>query len=581
VPAGRRATLPERDTRGAETGDSRHCAQRGIAGHERATRRTRSQDSRAQRGIAATRRERGVAGRALVCLLLCVAALLAAGCTVGPSERPPVAVRGENMPPRPSPPAPAPPPPPLPEPDPARGTLDFRGCTGGRAATDVPVPPDRALRVECAQVSVEADPGQPGLGRTRLGLLRVRLADAPADRPPLLVVGDSTAEPSALRALTLATQVPLAVLQRYTLIGLDRRGAGIDDLHCGPAIARNAFVNIDPGGDGTLPQLNALLEQARSVVQDCYLVHAGALSGYRTASTAADVEQVRTGLGVARLSALGVGDGAAALSIWARTHPQSVARLVLDSPPNPTLDEPDAAEARAGAAEAAFDAFAAACTAGPDCPLGADPRAVVGSFVERLRAQPLASTDGRRLTAGMIVSVLLAGLGEPAGWPDLATAVGTAQGGDPSLVLSRLAALLADGGGFDVTVATACNDVQRRMTPTEISELTRRWRNPYPLFGPTMAQRLLACGPWPTTATSPPPDPGTALPPVLVIGTARDPRGPLEGSRRLAGTTPGALFLSWQGAGTGAYPRTSCVTGAVNALLVDGTTPVDGTLCPP
>jgi hypothetical protein len=119
------------------------------------------------------------------------------------------------------------------------------------------------------------------------------------------------------------------------------------------------------------------------------------------------------------------------------------------------------------------------------------------------------------------------------------------------------------------------------MTPTEISELTRRWRNPYPLFGPTMAQRLLACGPWPTTATSPPPDPGTALPPVLVIGTARDPRGPLEGSRRLAGTTPGALFLSWQGAGTGAYPRTSCVTGAVNALLVDGTTPVDGTLCPP
>jgi hypothetical protein len=66
-----------------------------------------------------------------------------------------------------------------------------------------------------------------------------------------------------------------------------------------------------------------------------------------------------------------------------------------------------------------------------------------------------------------------------------------------------------------------------------------------------------------------------------VIGTAHDPRGPLDGSRRLAAALPGALFLSWQGAGTGAYPRTPCVTDAVETLLVDGALPADGTLCPP
>jgi hypothetical protein len=83
-------------------------------------------------------------------------------------------------------------------------------------------------------------------------------------------------------------------------------------------------------------------------------------------------------------------------------------------------------------------------------------------------------------------------------------------------------------------------------------------------------------------STPPPPDPGpTTLPPVLVIGIAHDPRGPQEGSRRLAGTTPDARFLSWQGSGTGAYPRTPCVTASVNALLIDGTPPADGTLCPP
>ena len=119
------------------------------------------------------------------------------------------------------------------------------------------------------------------------------------------------------------------------------------------------------------------------------------------------------------------------------------------------------------------------------------------------------------------------------------------------------------------------------MTPGEVGQLTARWGSAYPLFGSTIAQRLLTCAPWPPVNATPPPGPGTGLPPVLVIGTAHDPRGPLDGSRRLASTIPGALFVSWQGAGTGAYPRTACVNGAVDALLVDGAPPVDGTLCPP
>src|SRR6185312_6685814 len=200
-------------------------------------------------------------------LLLCVAAVLA-GCTVGPSQRPPVAVRGEHMPaPPPSAPASAPAPPPLPAPEPGFPTVEFRDCTGTLSAMQSALP-DRTLRVGCALLTVEADPAQPGLGRTRVGLMRVGLADAPADRPPLLVVGTAATEPSATGAAALAGQVPLALLQRYTLVGLDRRGAGIDDLDCGPAAARSAFVNIDPGADGAVAPLNVLLEQARLVVQD-------------------------------------------------------------------------------------------------------------------------------------------------------------------------------------------------------------------------------------------------------------------------------------------------------------------------
>ncbi len=516
--------------------------------------------------------------RALLAALLCLAAL-AAGCSVGPSTRPPVAVRGVDMPAPPSSTAPrsgAP----APEPAPQNPSIEFAPCTRDAIEPLVDPPPDRTLQADCSEIVVPADPEQPGLGVRQLGVLRVGPADAPLDRPPLLVVGDSATEPSARHAVTLAAQVPLDVLQRYTLVGLDRRGAGTDLLDCARPSARAALVDADPG-TATDAGLAALLESARAVVQECYLAQPGGISGYRTTSTAADVEQVRAQLGVPRLSAIGVGDGAAALAAWARTSPSAVGRLVLDGPPDPALDEPERAEARAKAAEAAFDTFAVACAARPDCPLGPSPRAAVAALVERLRGQPLAADDGRRLTAGAAVTALLTALGEPRDWPELAAALAAARAGDPAGLLGVVAPVAGPDGRFESMVATRCNDAKRRLTPGEVGQLAATWRGSYPVFGGTMALGLLACAPWPAITSVAPFGPANEAPPILVIGTARDPRSPLEGSRRAADGLATAQFLSWQGSGTGAYPRTPCVTAAVGELLVSGTAPRGGTLCPP
>jgi pimeloyl-ACP methyl ester carboxylesterase len=284
---------------------------------------------------------------------------------------------------------------------------------------------------------------------------------------------------------------------------------------------------------------------------------------------------------VPRLSAIGIGDGAAALAAWARTSPDSVGRLVLDGPPNPALDEPDLSDSRAAAAETAFGAFGVACTAQPDCPLGADPRATVTALVTQLRTRPLLAPDGQRLTAGALLTTLLTGLGEPRDWPALTAALAAAAAGDPVPMLTLLAPVVGPRGRYDGMLATSCNDTRRRLAPGEISDLADRWRDAYPLFGSTFAGRLLACAPWPTGGPPPPTGQAEAAPPILVIGTAADPRGPLEGSRRAAESLATARFLSWQGAGTGAYPRTACVTAVVDAMLIDGVAPESGTLCPP
>jgi hypothetical protein len=134
---------------------------------------------------------------------------------------------------------------------------------------------------------------------------------------------------------------------------------------------------------------------------------------------------------------------------------------------------------------------------------------------------------------------------------------------------------------FQVENSTSCNDSQRRLAPGEIGDVAQRWTTAYPTFGSTFALRLLACAPWPTGRAAPLTGQAEAAPPILVIGTAADPRGALDGSRRTADSLATARFISWQGAGTGAYPRTPCVSGLVDGMLLDGVVPDSGTLCPP
>lgn len=519
--------------------------------------------------------------RAVVAGVACLTALLA-GCTVGPSQRPPVAVRGQDVPAAPAPAGAVPVAPSVPSLQPQDTSLRFTDCTAEAfASSGVATPTDRALRVECAELAVPVDPAQPGLGGVLLGVLRVGPAGGALDGPPLLALGDSVTGPTAGHALDVAARVPPAVLDTFTVVGLDRRGAGLDRIGCAEPDTRAALVDADPAAV-TEADLAVLLERARGVVQDCNLSLPYPLGGYRSSTTADDVERLRTRLGVAQLSAVGVGDGAGALASWARAVPGGVGRLVLDGPPDPDPAEPDRTAARADAVDGAFDAFAVSCTGTGACPLGADPRASVTALTDALRTRPLLAVDGRRLTAGTALLAVRTALAEPRDWPDLAGALAAAGAGDPAPLLTVLDPVIGAGGGFDAMLATACNDTPARLSPPEISAIAAAVTEEHPLLGGTLALDLLACAPWPAGGipeTSP--DTSDALPPVLVVGSSADPRNTADGPRHVADGLPTAGFVDWQGAGTGAYPRTPCVGAAVEALLVDGVPPTSDTLCPP
>ena len=167
--------------------------------------------------------------------------------------------------------------------------------------------------------------------------MRVGLIDVPgraplATRPPLLVLGDTATDPTARRAARLAAQVP-----EYLSAGTRSSGW----TGAAPAPTPSTAPTLPRGrrsSTPTRPRMDAtvLLERARAVVQACNVALDGQLDGFSSEAAADDVEAVRQSLGVARLSALGTGDGAAALDDWARAHPRAVGRLILDGPPDPT-----------------------------------------------------------------------------------------------------------------------------------------------------------------------------------------------------------------------------------------------------
>jgi pimeloyl-ACP methyl ester carboxylesterase len=525
-----------------------------------------------QRRVAAV-----LAGAAVVSTML-------GGCVVGPSDRPAVAVRDAPLPPVPrtSGPANTVPLPPI---NPSgTDTIDFSDCTSlaldrlGAAATN----PD--LRYECGTVTVELNPDEP---RRRAGTADINVLRSGTGPVPLLVVGDIGGEPGSTLAARLANEVPPELLTAFTLVGMDRRGTGDSEpISCIPGESRERLIDIDPGAAqpaGTQAVLDAANEAARTCVQQIEDL----LSLVDSWRAAADLEQVRRALAVDRLNAIAVGDGSRVVSAYLSRYTSTVGRVVMDGAPDPTQDAIGAGPDLAAAAEHALDAFAANC-ASNGCPLAPDPRGVVTSALEALRAQPVNAPDGTQVGAGTLLSALLAGLADTTRWPALASAVADASRGDVSGVAKLIEPLLAgDRDGrhepprLDASLLTACNDTTTRVPPDRVVQLGDDWEAHAPIFGALYAHRLLVCSPAPVPARTVAAPRSAGIPPVLVIGTDGDPLTPLTGTQRMADALAAGIMVTWQGNGHRAFPHTPCVTAAVQAFLVDGALPHNGTVCPP
>ncbi|HEX3779641.1 MAG TPA: alpha/beta hydrolase [Pseudonocardiaceae bacterium] len=508
-------------------------------------------------------------------LLVALAPLLVAACTVGPSATPSLVVAG-SPPPKPSS-AGATGPVPLPGLErPGANQLLWSDCGDEtRQRLGTPAPPAN-LTFQCTRLVGPEDPTDEEDG----GGLRISLLKVGSGPTPLLVVNDLDGLPGTLYAARLAATLPAQFLSTFSLIGMDRRGsAGSDGVHCVPQADRNAMLEADPADTN----LTALLTATTDASQQCVLQLSSTMADLDTKNTVADLELVRQTLGVNHLDAIGHGEGSRVLTTYADQFPTHVGRFVLDGSPDPTLGTADTAQAQAVGAEATFDAFARNCT-NSSCPLGNNPTAALTQLLTNLRGAPL-NADGIQLTAGAALRAVLIGLTDPTQWTSLAADIQQALGGDGTglagLIAPDLIGTAQDPPLIDADLVSGCNDVPDRLSPGQVSTDMKNWGSNQPLFGALYAQNLLLCGPWPVPSQPLPKPTAPNTPPILVISTASDPLTPEAGTQRTAQSLDSGVLVNWGGAGHGALGQSSCATSAAQGFLIAGKVPANGTACPP
>jgi pimeloyl-ACP methyl ester carboxylesterase len=302
------------------------------------------------------------------------------------------------------------------------------------------------------------------------------------------------------------------------------------------------------------------------------------------------MDLVRQAVDDKKLTYLGYSYGTRLGSVYASIFPDRVRAMVLDGAVNPLADELAAAEGQAAGFENAYHQFAADCRRrGSGCRIGPDASQFLARLLAKARRSPIhsgRSGERRVATAGHVLLAAISALYDQKDWPDLESALAQADSGDATGVFA-----LADQysqrdphGGYtnilDANIAVNCADSASVVGDATVRRALDSWRAKYPLFGTSLALGMLGCQQWRAPRHPLPRVRAAGAPPILVVGTTHDPATPYASAQVLTRELGSATLLTWDGEGHTAYPKTSCVTRAVDAYLFTVAVPRQGASCP-
>jgi pimeloyl-ACP methyl ester carboxylesterase len=433
----------------------------------------------------------------------------------------------------------------------------------------------------CATIPVPIDHADPGGATLDLAIVKLPATDPSKSLGPLLV--DPGGPGGSGIEFVEGNLWPREITDNFDLIGFDPRGVGASSpVDCGFDIEK--LYSPDPAPP-TPEAVTALESVSKAYVAACAAANAELLPHMSTRDVAADLDDLRRALGVAKINYLGYSYGTSIGQVYADTFPTHIRAMVLDGVVR--LGQPgiEAARDQGLAFDKVFGEFIAKCPSLANCP--ADPAAAFRQVRTQLRKAPIPTDDpSRELTSGAFQLGVGQALYVTSFWPMLAKGLRDAVRGDGTTMQALADQYLGRepdgsyGNQTDAYFAVSCLDWDWPARPQAFIEAGREVAKTSPYLAEGIITDYIRCAYWPTPPRPLTPPDAKGSPLIVVVSTTGDPATPYANGVDLAARLPRGALITKVGDEHTAYGRgDACVDDAVSAYLISLRPPKNGLRC--
>lgn len=433
------------------------------------------------------------------------------------------------------------------------------------------------LTISCGTVEVPSDRTDPDTDMVTLAAVRLHREGADGDAPPLVYLHGGPGGSALVGGLGgLPT---LDLLAERDFITFDQRGVGYStpSLNC-PEKEEAILASL-----GRADSWDEEYGANRAAVSACYKRLTGDgihLDDYDTPASVADMESLRQAFGVETWDVWGVSYGTRLGLAYARSHPEAVRSLLIDSVYAPNVG---GVERTVALPSEAIGRLAAACASLPECTAAhGDVEEDLAGAVAAFDAEPEVITASLAvnekevtrdfmLTGADVRAGMFAALYESDLIPLLPGIIEALASGDRSIIptfistgVPRLTDL-TEGAFYSVECA---DDGPVRDPEAEAQALADPGGDALVALGTAQA----FCDVWPVESVDPSfKEPVVVDVPTLVIGGTLDPITPYSESEAQAERMPDATFMTVPGGGHGPGGDNDCTRSARTAFWQDPT----------